>query len=235
MREELKALEPYRVRSNRINAQRMDLNENPYGCSKKVMKELGQVKGYELYPEYDGLLEALAEEFSLKKENFILTCGGDDAIRIIIDGCVDKGNNVVLPSPTYSMLPIFLKAKGAMISEIPYKKDLSFPSDEVFDSIDKNTALVALVNPGNPTGGIIEEKDLERVIEKGPYVLLDETYWQFAGKSYASWVKRYSNLFIVQSFSKAYGLAGLRIGFVASDEKNIEELRKIALPYSVSS
>lgn len=235
MRKELKALEPYRIRSNRMDAQRMDLNENPYGCSKKVIKELRRMKGYELYPEYDSLLETLAEEFSLKKENLLLTCGGDDAIRIIVDGCVDRGSKVVLPSPTYSMLPVFLKAKGAVISEIPCKKDLSFPSDEVFDSIDRNTVLTAFVNPGNPTGGIIEEKGLQRIVEKGTYVLLDETYWHFAGKSYAGWVKEYDNLFIVQSFSKVYGLAGLRVGFVASDEKNIEELRKIALPYSVSS
>jgi histidinol-phosphate aminotransferase len=133
------------------------------------------------------------------------------------------------------MLPVFLGARGARVSEILYNSDLSFPSEKVIDSIDRNTALVVLINPGNPTGTLIAERDLEQILERSSEVLLDETYWHFAGKSYAGLVESYDNLFIAQNFSKVYGLSGMRVGFVISGKRSADELRKVALPYPISS
>jgi histidinol-phosphate aminotransferase len=236
-----KALEnviPYQLplisRKNKI---RLDLNESPLGCSPKVMEAIKSVGPEDIstYPEYQTLMEKIANYFEIKSENVLLTNGADDAIRCIIETYVEEKGEVMIPEPSYSMFEIFCKIRGAKILKVPCDKDLSFPTEKVLSQINERTKMIILSNPGNPTGTSIKEGDLIEILKKGKIVLLDETYWHFAKKSNIRLTEDFDNLFVTQSFSKIFGLAGLRLGFLISDEENIKNITKVALPFAVNS
>jgi histidinol-phosphate aminotransferase len=237
-RKSLEKVTPYRLplisRKSKI---RLDLNESPFGCSPKVMEAIKSV-GHEdisTYPEYQTLMEKIANYFEIKSENVLLTNGADDAIRCIIETYVEEKDEVMIPEPSYSMFDIFCKIRGAKILKVPCDKDLSFPTEKLLSQINERTRMIVLSNPGNPTGTSIKEGDLIKILKKGKIVLLDETYWHFAKKNYTNQIKEFDNLFVVQTFSKIFGIAGLRLGFLISDEENIKNITKVALPFAVNS
>jgi histidinol-phosphate aminotransferase len=239
-RKDLKKIIPYNVPSyTRKDKIRLDLNENNFGCSSKVFKAIEKAKSYEfsMYPENDKLINKIAIEFKVKPENVLLADGGDDAIRCVIDTFVDRGEEVLLPVPNYSMFDLYAKLSGAKINNILYNKDFSFPVQDVLNNITGKTKLIVIVNPANPTGMLIVKDDLIKILDKAKksVVLLDETYFHFSGESFSDLINSYKNLIIIQSFSKVYGLAGLRLGFILANKKSINELLKVSFPYPVSS
>jgi len=222
---------------SRKNKIRLDLNESPLGCSPKVMEAIKSAHPDDIstYPEYQTLMEKIANCFEIKPENVLVSDGGDDAIRCVIDTYVEEKDEVIIPEPSYPMFEILCKIRGAKILKVPYDKDLSFPTEKVLGQINERTRMIVLPNPGNPTGTSIKGKDLVQILKRGKIVLLDEAYWHFAKKSYIRLIKDFDNLFVTQSFSKVFGLAGLRLGFLASEESNIQTVMKVALPFGVSS
>lgn len=224
----------------RMGNLRLDFNENLWGASPAVIEAIGKITQEECgcYPEYEVFKRMLSIFFGVEETCIIPTNGSDEAIRVLFDTYVDKGEEVILLSPSYSMYELFSQVAGAKIVWISYPSDFSFPVEEVLTKIGPNTRLIALATPNNPTGTLIPRKDLQRIIEKNPkmLVLIDEAYGPFAKISNIDLVNQYQNVFVTQTFSKAYGLAGLRIGTLFSCCDNIEVISRVLAPsYSVDA
>ncbi len=117
-----------------------------------------------------------------------------------------------------------------------YKDDFSFPTEEVLEKIDSDTKLIIFSNPNNPLGTLVSRKDIVKILKKAnnSIVVIDEVYEEFTKVSCIDLIKDYDNLFIIKSFSKAFGLASLRVGYILSNSKNIKELTKVGSPYNVN-
>ncbi len=223
----------------RMGAIRLDFNENLLGASQKVMEAIGKISREECgcYPEYADLNKALSQFLSVREECVIASNGSDEAIKTIFDAYVDKGDEVILLTPSYSMYELYAQVAGAKIIWVPYGSDgFSFPIEEILEAIRPNTRLIALANPNNPTGTLIDREDLIKIIEANPKmaVLIDEAYGLYARTTNIDLVEQYGNVLVTQTFSKAHGLAGLRIGYLISRKENIEVISKILRPsYSV--
>ena len=229
---------PAGARKSRI---RLDLNENLMCCSPKVMEALKNINPEEIamYPESGVLIERLTTQNNLLPENVMVTNGGDDAIRCILDTYVDSQERAIIPTPTYPMFKMLLQQRNARVIEVLYDQDFSFPAKNFLSAIGKGVRMAIIVNPNNPTGGSIQKEDLMRILERAQesevIVLLDETYCHYASKTYIELVKEFDNLIVMQTFSKAFGLTGLRMGYVISSKFNIEQLHKINLPFPVNA
>jgi histidinol-phosphate aminotransferase len=225
--------------SGRNEKTRLDLNENAWGCSPKVLEALQNLcpDDISLYPAYDAFLSQVARHYQISSENVIISNGADDSIRCVFDCFVEEGDEVLLPVPNYGMFDIYGRIRGANMIEVLYNDDFSFPGEKVLSAISPKIKLIVIVNPANPLGTVIPEKVLIQILEKArdSFVLLDETYWHFVDKSYLQLIKEFNNLIIVQTFSKAYGLTGLRLGMLFSTKENIQNLAKVNLPFSVNT
>lgn len=228
--------------SNRENSLRLDFNENTEGCSAKAINALKSTKPTYLatYPEYKKLRVALASYCEVDVNEIIPTNGTDEAIKTIIETYIEKGKDeIIIPIPTFPMYKFYSQLNEAIIREISYNQDLSFPSDKIIEAINRNTKIIVLVNPNNPTGTSIKQSDIIRIVRKAKsndaLVLIDEAYYQFYGKTSIPLIKKYDNLFVTQTFSKAFGLAGLRLGYIVSNKENIKVIQKVLSSYSVNN
>src|SRR3989344_2675629 len=219
--------------SGRENSIRLDFNENTIGCSPNVIKVLRKIQRYPLamYPEYINLRKNIAKYCNVNTDEIIATNGTDEAIKTIIESYIEKGKDeIIIPVPTYAMFEFYAQLNEAAIKEINYNNDLSFPAKNILDVISAKTKIVILVNPNNPTGTSINQKEIIRIIQKAKkcksLVLIDEAYYQFSRKTSIPLIKKYDNLFVIQTFSKAFGLAGLRLGYIISNKNNIKEINK---------
>ncbi len=226
---------------NRRGLMRLDFNENTVGCSPKVLEAINNIREEEIasYPEYAKFKSKLAYHLKIGAEQVMITNASDEAIMIIMQTYIEKGEEIVLPIPTFAMFRFYAQIVEAKIKDILYANNLTFPTKKVLDAITTKTKLIVLCNPNNPTGTLIEKKDIIKIIEKagknGALVLLDEAYYQYSEIEYLKLINVYTNLIIIRTFSKAYGMAGLRLGYIASNSEVIKNLSKSASPYSVNS
>ncbi len=227
--------------SNREGSLRLDFNENTFGCSYNIIRSLRKIKQCTLstYPEYTKLRKELAKYCNVKADDVIATNGTDEAIKTIIETYIEKDKDeIIIPVPTYAIFKFYAQLNEAVIKEITYNRDLSFPTEQILGAINDKTKIIVLVNPNNPTGTSINAKDVIKIIDKAKrcnsIVLIDEAYYQFCGKTSIPLINKYNNLFIIQTFSKAFGLAGLRLGYVISNQNNIKIIKKVLSPYSVN-
>jgi histidinol-phosphate aminotransferase len=230
---------PYRPPSGgRGGKMRLDFNENTVGCSARIRKRLNGLRAETLatYPEYEEALPKLARAFGVKPSHLTLTNGTDEAIQLVVNTYVNPGDHVLVLRPTYAMYRFYAQIIGAEVVEIDYRADLSFPQKELLDKVSPRTRAVFIANPNNPTGTSATQEQLRKLLRAAPRaaVMVDEAYFEFSGQTVLLWINRYPNLFISRTFSKAYGLAGLRAGCLFSREENMAAIRKGQSPYSVN-
>jgi len=243
-RPEVVTMTPYRPptegRSGRL---RLDFNENTVGCSAAVLETLKTLTADDLatYPEYSGILETVARHFGLDRDQLLLTNGIDDAIRTIYWTYLNPGDVLVLPSPTFALFEVNAQIAGARIERVPYRAgNLAFPFEEVLARLGQDPAprILVLVNPNNPTGTGLSREQVVALLKvasrAGTLVILDEAYREFAGRDHLNLIHRHENLLVLRTFSKAYGLAGLRVGLIAGAPRAIREIRKVLSPYGVN-
>jgi histidinol-phosphate aminotransferase len=233
-------ISPFKISTEpRANKVLLDFNESLKGCSPLVLRALQSMKMSDVscYPDYDILSRKIAEYHHISPEFVFLTNGAEEGIRCVMDTFVDRGGTVVMASPTFGMLKVLAQLQEASIMEVLYCEDLSFPLEDFLDAVKMKPHLVVLVNPDSPTGTLLKNKDVVEILEAAPEsaVLIDEVYADFAGATCIPLVEKHPNLIITRSFSKAFGLAGLRLGYVVTHPENIEQLSKVRLPFSVSS
>jgi len=226
--------------SGRDEKIRLDFNENTVGCSPKVaefIKSRTLEPFLSVYPEYDETRPKLASFFHVEPDQILLTNGTDEAIQVLVNTFVEADEEVLLMRPSYAMYRFYAEVAGARVREIDYDAEtMSFPADKFVANISSETKLVMLANPNNPTGTGISVLQLERVVRANPNcaVLVDEAYFEFCGKTMLPFITRYQNLFVSRTFSKIYGMAGLRMGCLMSAAENIGHMRKAQSPYSVN-
>ncbi|NQW04221.1 MAG: histidinol-phosphate transaminase [Acidobacteria bacterium] len=220
---------------------RLDFNENTVGCSPAViaaLREYTRTTALPVYPEYGDARRELATHFGVAEDELLLTNGTDEAIQILMNTFVDAGDDVLLLKPSYAMYRFYAELAGAAVREVEYlEPHLDFPAEALTAAIRSDTKALFLANPNNPTGSSTSLDVLRRILDRAPQaaVLIDEAYFEFCGLTALPLIGVYPNLFVCRTFSKAYGLAAMRVGCVFSQAGNIAWLRKAQSPYSVNA
>jgi histidinol-phosphate aminotransferase len=217
---------------------RLDFNENTAGCSPAVARALAKLTPQQMamYPEYEVATRRLAKYFGVRSEELLLTNGGDDALRVFFDAFVDAGSSIVLCEPTFPMYRFFANIAGACVVAVRYGPNMEFPMDAVLATLKKKPRVLFLANPNNPTGTLLGYNELEKIVKAATHtaVVIDEAYADFSGLTVVPWLKTYPHLFVTRTFSKATGLAGLRLGAVMASARSLEILRRAMPPYPVN-
>jgi len=218
---------------------RLDFNENTVGCSPRVLERIRNLGVEDLarYPEREPVEAIAATHLGVRPQELLLTNGVDEAIHLICQTYLEPGDEVVIVVPTFAMYEIFASATGARIIKIPAGKNFTFPTDNVLTHITSQTRLIAIANPNNPTGAAVPRKDLLLIASSAPNasILIDEAYYEFHGETLLRCWIDHPNLFVARTFSKAYGLAGLRAGLLMGCEDSMDAVRRVASPYSVNA
>ncbi|TSC56161.1 MAG: hypothetical protein Greene071421_491 [Parcubacteria group bacterium Greene0714_21] len=220
----------------------LDFNEMTIETSLKVKQALHEFVDsgrVQVYPEYGNLNEVVAEYAGCAPAEVLVTNGSDQGIDVVMRAFVEKGDKVVIPSPSFAMEYQSALVQGAEIIKPRYQEpDLSFPTDEVLELLDSSPKLLVLCNPNNPTGGDIPMEHVRRILEKAKekdvVVLHDEAYFEFSGITALDFIKDFNNLCITRTLSKQFGVASARAGYLISQEQNIREFMKIRGPYDVN-
>ena len=218
---------------------RLDFNENTVGCSPRVLERLRQLQFDQLarYPERESVERQVATHLGVDPAGLLLTNGVDEAIHLMCETYLEPGDEVLIVVPTFSMYEIYAAATGAQVITIPAGAEFRYPTEEVLARISARTHLIAIANPNNPTGTVVPRTDLLRILRAAPdaAVLVDEAYFDFFGESLLADVAKHLNLFVARTFSKAYGLAGLRIGVLAGNAAQMTMVRRVGSPYNVNA
>jgi histidinol-phosphate aminotransferase len=218
---------------------RLDFNENTTGCSNAVLAALRRLSGKELamYPEYQAPTEILARYFGVKAAELLLTNGGDDALRVFFDTFVEPGSHILICEPTFPMYRYYAEIAGARVQALQYSREMEFPLEGVLKALREKPRAFFLANPNNPTGTLVDKTAIEKILKAAPQtaVVLDEAYADFSGVTGVPWIRRYPNLFIAKTFSKAAGLAGLRLGAVIAQRESLAMVRRAMPPFPVNT
>ena len=224
--------------AGRAEKWRLDFNENLAGPSPAVLNALRHADGAMLavYPDDATVTAQAAAHFGVSPAEIILTNGADEAIQCIVNLLIDKGDAAPLFEPTYAMYKIYLSIAGARVETLLYKEDLSFPLARLETALRQRPKLVFLCSPNNPTGTEIDYRRLRELITANLDTLfaLDEAYADFSAQTLVNAAPKLPNLLVLRTFSKLFGLAGLRVGAVIGAPASIQLLRKIRSPYSIS-
>jgi histidinol-phosphate aminotransferase len=218
---------------------RLDFNENTTGCSEAARRALTRLTAKELalYPEYEAATRKLARYFGVRPEEIALTNGGDDALRVFFDTFVEEGSEILICEPTFPMYRYYAEIAGARVKVLRYGQEMEFPLDQALVALKKRPRVFFLANPNNPTGTLVRKTDVQRMLDAATHtaVVMDEAYAEFSGFTTVSWIKRYPQLFVAKTFSKAAGLAGLRLGAVIAQRKSLALMRRALPPFPVNS
>ena len=233
VRENIRKLLPYSSARSEFSGKAsvfLDANENSFGSASDGK--------YNRYPDplQKELKQKISELKSIPAKNIFLGNGSDEAIDLLIRAfCEPRKDNIIVFPPTYGMYEVASTINDVEIREVPLNTEFQINIQGVLDKIDALTKLIFICSPNNPTGNLMQDSDIQILLNKfNGIVVLDEAYIDFAQRE--SWLKRlrqFSNLVILQTFSKAWGLAGLRIGMAFASEEIINILNKIKPPYNI--
>jgi histidinol-phosphate aminotransferase len=219
----------------KIDYIRLDRNECYYLINKKILHEIKQFDSSTLciYPEFEPLKNLLANHCGVASKKIILTHGAEQAIRLTIQTLFKKGDRILLLSPLFAQFDLSLKSIGVKPKTVLYKEEENkfvFPTAKFLSLINKKTKGVLLCNPNNPLGYSIPKDEILSILKKAKQfnslVVIDEAYCKFSGETSVAFTKMYKNLITIKSFSKEFGIAGLRIGYTIANEKIINRLDK---------
>src|SRR5207302_7507887 len=164
---------------------RLDFNANTIGCSPAVMRALRKITPEQLamYPEYENSLRRLAAYFGVRPSEMLLTNGVDDALRLFMEVFIEPGDAVLIPEPTFSMYRFFSQVAGARIISVRYDEAMKFPLVGTLRALRRSPNILFLANPNNPTGTMLDEGSLTRILDSAPrtLVLVDEAHVEFCG------------------------------------------------------
>jgi histidinol-phosphate aminotransferase len=238
-REAIRNLHPYKPPLANRTGLRLDFNESTIGCSPRVLACLRSLDSELMarYPEREPVEHEVAQFLGLDPPQLVLTNGVDEAIHLLCSTYLDPGDEALIVVPTFAMYSVFAQAEAARIVEVQAGDDFAFPAKALLAKITPRTRLIAVANPNNPTGATVARDVLIQIAQAAPQaaLLVDEAYFEFYGETILDQTREIENLFVARTFSKAYGLAGLRIGILAGAPSQIEMVRRVASPYNVNA
>ena len=218
---------------------RLDFNENTVACSPKVSEVLGRISAGSLtrYPEREPVEAIVAAHLGLAPAQVALTNGVDEAIHVLFEAFLEEGDELLLPVPTYTMYEIYASSTDARAVAVQAADDLKFPFERLLAAITTRTKIIAIANPNSPSGSAATRAQLLEIAARAPQavLLVDEAYFHFHGETVIDLIGKIPNLIVARTFSKAYGLAGLRLGLLAGPVELMRWVRRVLSPYSVNS
>ena len=217
----------------------MDFNESPEPPPPSVGRALQDylVEGnLHVYPHYGSFCEELGQYVGVSAAQLLLTNGSDQGIDVILRSMLDPGTNLVIAIPGFTMFKQTVDTIGADFIGAPYPADFAFPYEKVRQAVNPNTRVIVVINPNNPTGTSAPLEQVEALLKEFPdcAVLVDEAYYEFTGQTCLHLLNQYPNLVVLRTFSKAFAIPALRLGYVVAKEEFINELLKIRGPYDVN-
>jgi len=238
-RARVQAMKEYHPPLGSRDALRLDFNENTLACSPKVREVLGSISAGALtrYPEREPVEALVAANLGLAAEQVALTNGVDEAIHVLFETFLEAGDELLLPVPTYTMYEVYASATDARVVAVKAADDLQFPFERLLAAITPRTKIIAIANPNSPSGSVATRTQLIEIASRAPHavLLVDEAYFHFHGETMIDLIGTVPNLIVARTFSKAYGLAGLRLGLLAGPVEIMRWVRRVLSPYSVNS
>ena len=220
------------------DALRLDFNENTNAPSPRVFAKLQKLtnEGLTIYPERQPVERIVATHFGLDVDQVLLTNGVDEAIHLMSCAFLDEGDEALICTPTFFMYDVSISMMTSGLRKVQTDDTLTFPFERFLAAITPKTKLIIVASPNNPTGSTVSREHLLAIAAAAPQAVLmvDEAYFHFHGETTLGDVSSVPNLIVARTFSKAYGLANLRIGMVVGDARLIGFLRKVSSPYNVN-
>lgn len=226
------------------NAVKLASNENPVGPSPKIIDSIEKiVKETHRYPDGNAtrLKAKISRKFNILENQVTVGNGSNDIIEFVARSFLGPNDSAVYSEHAFAVYPLVVRAVGAKGIEVP-AKNFSHDLEAMLDSIEENTKLIFIANPNNPTGSFIEQSELLNFLEKVPeeiIVLLDQAYFDYSSFETSDLefdvLERFPNLVISRSFSKAYGLAGFRVGYSVSSIEIADYLNRVRQPFNANS
>lgn len=217
-------------------------NENPFGPSPKVKKIIIEnLDKLAIFPDplsIKELKKTISKNLKISEKNIVLGAGSDGVLDVLSKILIDKGDETIIPSPTFAMYEFVTRVAGGRPIFLQRDKNFDIPVKKLFSLVNKKTKIIFLCSPNNPSGNLILQTDVDKILKKvNCYVLVDEAYIEYSkpGSSVIDLFKNYNNLIITRTFSKVYGLANLRIGYGILPEDLVKDYEKTNLPFFTSS
>lgn len=220
---------------------RMDTNTSPYTPEKAlaVLSKKAPSLQVNEYPDtsYLDLRKQLSRYSKTRADQVIVTNGADEALDIITKTLLDAGDQVVIPSPSYSMYRVSSEIMGAKTLSVPRSTEFGLNLNVMTQKMTRKTKIIFLCNPNSPTGNLSSHEEIVSLLELDPNctVVVDEAYFEFSGKTSSRFVRKYDNLLVVRTLSKAFSMAGVRVGYILASSDSINKLNLVRPPNSVGT
>jgi len=224
------------------NAIKLASNENPRGCSPSVITAIRSCSSMGVYPDANGftLKSTLAGQLGVDTSQITLGNGSNDVLDLVARVFVRPGDEVIFSEFAFLVYPLVTRAVGG-VAVVTQARDFKPDLGSMARAVTGKTKLIFIANPNNPTGAYVSKSDLQNFMEIVPdhiVVVLDEAYFEYVTAddypNCIAWCRRYANLIVTRTFSKAYGLAGLRIGFSIASEEITDLLNRVRQPFNVN-
>jgi histidinol-phosphate aminotransferase len=219
-------------------ALRLDFNENTFGPSPRVMERLRTVtaQGLTKYPEREPAEGVVAGHFGLQTEQVLLTNGVDEAIHLVCCAFLEAEDEALIATPSFFMYDVSVQMMTTHLRKVQADATLEFPFERFTEAITERTKLIIVASPNNPTGAVVSREHVLAIAAAAPQAVLmvDEAYYHFDGASVMDDLAAVPNMIVARTFSKAYGLANLRIGMLAGNAELLKYVRKVSSPYNVN-
>ena len=220
------------------HALRLDFNENTFAPSPRVFAKLKQLtaEGLTVYPEREPVERIVAQHLGVESNQVILTNGVDEAIHLMACAFLDEGDEALICTPTFFMYDVSIGMMTSGLVKIQTDDSLEFPFERFLAAITPRTKLIIIASPNNPTGATVSREHLLAIAAAAPQAVLmvDEAYFHFFGDTVLQDIANFPNLVVARTFSKAYGLASLRVGALFANPRLIGFLHKVSSPYNVN-
>lgn len=231
----------YRDQINKKEYLLVDRQEFGFNTAKASLKLNKYYEKLDLnhYPQIDKFYKFLSKFINVKLNKILVTEGCTGGIKQIIEGYTIKGNNIIVAYPTFILYSVFAKLSNITLKKVEYNKELKLNANSYLDKIDKKTSIIFLTNPGAPNDFVLPKKEIEKICiackKKNIIVALDDAYYPYYNLNLISLINKYNNFIVLRTFSKYYGLASLRVGYIVASEKKIEYLSKFRGGYEINS
>lgn len=242
IRNDLKDYEPYNAKEVEYKI-KLDANESPFNLSNQIKESiiewLNESENLNRYPDTDStnLRKKLSEHWNVKPKNIMCGVGSDQIIDYICKVFLEPKDIVCVPSPSFSMYSLTAKLNRAEVVNISFDNDFEYNADKIIEVCKANNPkLLFICNPNNPTGKDIKLKDIQKILDEvNCIVVVDEAYAEFNDETMIPYINEYTNMIVLRTFSKAYNLAGIRVGYAVAHKDAIKALEIVKTPYNLST
>ena len=238
-KESIRSLEPY-VTNPTICSVKLDANEGDKDLYRDLLKKLGESDiTLNYYPDdsYSELKKEINNYVGYEPKNITVGNGSSELLDLCVKTFVDKDETILSLDPTFSMYSIYAQVFSAKYIGAKAEEDFKLNVDSIIKDIkENNPKLIILCNPNNPTGSVLTKEEVRKIVKStDALIALDEAYMEFGDESLIDEVMDYDNLLIVKTVSKAFSLAGIRMGYIVANEDIITSIEKVRAPYNLNS